>query len=74
MALRDADTSEGTAKVRCNAFYTGRDDVLENGITVSILGEGGQSIVYKCATNTPNSDLPAVALKLYKRPWEVSIT
>ena len=40
---------------------------------MSPLGEGGQGMVYTCATNNPDPDyLPAVALKFYKAPLSVS--
>ena len=68
--LRDADTSEDAAWLKCKEFYTKRDEI-DDDIKISYLGGGGQSRVYKCETNTPDSKLPAVALKLYMRPWEV---
>ena len=37
-------------------------------------GEGGQAQVYKCETDSEDSDLPAVVAKLYRRPSEVNST
>merc|ERR1712110_1163886 len=71
--LRNADTSCKPAVEKCNEFYTNRNEA-ENGIIVTKIGEGGQSVVYKCETNTENSDLPAVAIKLYKQPFTFNMT
>ena len=42
-----------------------------SGTNTTLLGEGGQSQVYKCSTNAPDFDPQVTALKMYRRPWEV---
>ena len=38
------------------------------GIAIRFLAEGAQGKVYKCETNNEDSDLPVVAMKLWKNP------
>lgn len=69
-ARREADISLGAAETECDTFYNERGEGDE-GTKTKLLGEGGQSKVYKCETNAA-SELPKVVIKLYMRPWEVS--
>ena len=55
-----------TAQEKCDVFYAGETKVKK-------LGEGGQSIVYKCEPQAVNDTISKVVVKLYKNPQDVSL-
>jgi len=58
----------------CKEFYDERQEIEDGRTHISVLGKGGQSIVYKCETTYEYAEVPAVAEKLYRRPYEFNMT
>jgi len=64
---REDPASIEYAEYKCEDFYNQRRE-NDFGIAIRFLAEGAQGKVYKCETNDQDSDLPVVAMKLWKNP------
>ena len=66
-----SDTSLELFQYKCLEFYSDRRE-SSYGVNVTYVGEGAQGVVYRCETFDPNSEVPYVAIKIYKNPMFVS--